>query len=64
MLLYLAIDSFSDAERTDPQLIHDCFDSTYKEWMTLFINVLQTPSKIYVGTKKLILRVFISSYSK
>jgi len=59
MLLYLAIDSFSDAERTDPQLIHDCFDSTYNEWINLFIFVLQTPSKLHIGTKKYILKVNI-----
>ncbi len=57
MLLYLSINSFSWAERSDDQLIHDCFDSTYESWLQIFIEILQTPPKQHLGMKKYILKV-------
>ena len=64
MLLYLAINSFSWAERADDQLIHDCFDSTYEKWLQIFIEVLQTPPRQHLGMKKYIFKILTKIFGE
>ena len=58
MLVYLAIDSFAWADNDKDEIVRECLDRTYQEWLSLFISVLQTSAKSRLKMKKYILQVF------
>lgn len=64
MLVYLAVDSFAWADSTQDEVVHQCFDRTYQEWMSLFISVLQTSARSRLNMKKYILKILTKIFSE
>jgi len=61
MLVYLAIDSFAWADNDQDDIVRQCLDRTYQEWMSLFISVLQTSARSRLKMKRYILKVILMS---
>ena len=65
ILFYLAINSFSYADGSDKKIVNECFDKTFNDWIKIFINYLESDTKIYVTLQRYsskILTVFFRDF--
>ncbi|EAS01064.2 hypothetical protein TTHERM_00316170 (macronuclear) [Tetrahymena thermophila SB210] len=64
ILYYLAIQTFSFAEDVDDDLMRECLDKTYCEYINFFIQILHADERKFYPNQLMVLKIFNSLFKE